>query len=210
MKNILFALVIVTANVSCTNETAFTDEVCFQQEVLPLINGSCAYSGCHNPVERISGYDFTNYEGILKAVTPGKYGSSKLYTSLISTTTMPPPPDDKFTRDKLELIATWIQQGAKNSTCSTNICDTSDVTLSGSVRPILQNYCGSCHLVNNPQGNVDFRTYDDLKIYVDQGSLIGSIKFESPWSRMPKNSNKIPSCDIQIIQIWLDHGALNN
>lgn len=210
IRKILFGVFIISWLISCKNETADPVEVCFERDVLPILSNSCAYNDCHNPDDRAGGIQLTTYNGVLRAVTPNNYRASKLYTSMVTFPVMPPKPYDRLGVEDLSIIAAWIEQGAKNNSCPPANCDTTNVSLSADVRPILTKYCGGCHLTNNPQGNVDFRTYDDLRIYVDDGSLTGSINHISPWSQMPKGSGKIPACSINIIDAWLHNGALNN
>jgi hypothetical protein len=45
---------------------------------------------------------------------------------------------------------------------------------------------------------------------VNNGKLMGSITWASGFSPMPKNASKMPDCEIQKIQKWIDQGALNN
>lgn len=88
-------------------------------------------------------------------------------------------------------------------------CNVSDVTYSGSVQPILQNRCVSCHNANFPSGNVRLDNYNLVKIHVDGGELLGSIKHLPGYSPMPQG-NKLDDCSIQIIETWINNGALNN
>lgn len=210
IKSFYLYVIVMIVPMSCQNESSPTPEICFENDVLPIFLTSCTYSGCHNAVDREKGWDLTTYNGIIRGINPGNYKSSEMYKVLISANPMPPSPYDRLDHDQLVTIASWIEQGAKNTSCPPTNCDTSNVSLASDVIPILQVYCGSCHMVNKPQGNVDFRTYDDLRIYVDDNSLIGSIKFQSGFSAMPKNSNKIPSCAINTIESWVRNGAPNN
>ncbi|MEP7195074.1 MAG: hypothetical protein ABI851_01050 [Saprospiraceae bacterium] len=196
---------------SCTNDSGQSIEVCFQTEVLPIFVSTCTYSGCHNTFDNAKNLDLSNYEGILKSIQPGNHRASDSYKVLISLNSpMPPSPYDRLTEDKLLTIASWIDQGANNNACQSVNCDTSNISLSGQVKPILDKYCGGCHSIKTPQGNIDFRTYSSLKKYVDNGSLVGSINFDQSFSNMPKNSNKMPACDINIIAKWVNDGAPNN
>lgn len=42
-------------------------QVCFDQEVFPLIISNCTQSGCHNSTDNVARLDYTSPEGILKA-----------------------------------------------------------------------------------------------------------------------------------------------
>jgi hypothetical protein len=92
-------------------------------------------------------------------------------------------------------------------------CDTTNVTYSSSVVPVLEQYCLGCH--NNTSasslgGNLKLENYPDVKIRVDDGSLLGAIRQESGYSAMPKGASKIDNCKITIIEKWVESGAANN
>jgi hypothetical protein len=187
-------------------------EVCFESDVLPILQSNCTQSGCHNAQDRADGYATTNYPEIMTRVKPGDYKGSKLYQSLIGRgELMPKKPYDPLSDNEIAIIALWIDSGAKNTTnCVTGVCDTTVVTLAGQVKPIFDKYCNGCHSANESQGGIDLETYNRIKRTVDNGSLIGSITHNSNYSKMPKNGNKIPDCDIAKISKWIRLGALNN
>ena len=83
-------------------------------------------------------------------------------------------------------------------------------TFSGSVLPLLNNRCNSCHGGVSPSGGIKLTTYTDVMKYVNNESLMGSINHLAGFSAMPKNAGKMSSCDIGTIQKWIDSGALNN
>ncbi|PKP01345.1 MAG: hypothetical protein CVU14_05410 [Bacteroidetes bacterium HGW-Bacteroidetes-9] len=89
-------------------------------------------------------------------------------------------------------------------------CDTTGVTYSGVVSPILASNCNSCHSPASPSGNVITSTYEGLKTAVDNGSFRKAINHEAGASPMPKNGNKLPVCDLNKIDAWLNQGAPQN
>jgi hypothetical protein len=90
-------------------------------------------------------------------------------------------------------------------------CDTTNVTYTGTVAPILDSYnCISCHGSSFPQGNVVLGNYDDLKIVVDNGRFWGAINHDDGYSPMPQNLPKMDDCDLKKIRTWMDEGAMNN
>jgi len=92
-------------------------------------------------------------------------------------------------------------------------CDTTNVTFSGSVAPILSNYCLSCHSNNTAASfgnNIKLQDYADVKLRVDDGKLIGSIMHSSGYSPMPKGTAPLESCKLTIINKWVNAGAPNN
>lgn len=92
-------------------------------------------------------------------------------------------------------------------------CDTTNVTYTASVVPILENSCYSCHsnaTASSFGGAIKLQNYDDVKLHVDDGKLLGSIKRTGGYSPMPKGSSQLVSCKITTVQKWIDAGAPNN
>jgi mono/diheme cytochrome c family protein len=90
---------------------------------------------------------------------------------------------------------------------STN-CDTTSVTYSGKVQPILATSCVGCHNSGNAQGGYDLSSHTGVSN--SSARLLGSIKHSSGFSAMPKNAPKLGDCQILIIEKWLANGAPNN
>ena len=185
--------------------------VCFEQEVLPIFQSNCTQSGCHNSSSRQSGYDFSNYEGIMRAVKPGDYKGSTVYH--ITTTPfgiMPPSPYNRLSDEQITTIALWIDQGANNLPCQVTACDTTNVTFSSSVMPLLDTYCNGCHGGSAPSGDINLTNYSGVKASADNGKLLGSVKWASGYVAMPQGSNKLSSCNIAKIEKWIVSGAKND
>ncbi len=89
-------------------------------------------------------------------------------------------------------------------------CDTTNATYSGKVKSIMDNNCVGCHSSSNPQGSVNLDSYSNVKTYVNNGKLMGSINQTSGFSAMPKGGSKLSNCNTYTIQIWIDKGSLNN
>jgi hypothetical protein len=89
-------------------------------------------------------------------------------------------------------------------------CDTSNVTYSTTVAPIMANTCNGCHGGNFPQAGIRTDTYANLKIIADNGRLWGAINHENGFSPMPQNQPKMNDCNLAKIRKWLDEGALDN
>jgi hypothetical protein len=93
-----------------------------------------------------------------------------------------------------------------------NTCDTTNVTFSATVKPILQSNCWACHSnSNSAAGNgVKLEDYTDVKTSADNGSLLGTITHKSPYNPMPLNGPALDNCSISAIKLWIDAGALDN
>lgn len=108
---------------SCKHEVISAeqmDPICFTEQVLPIFQNSCATSGCHDATTAEKGYVFTDYAGIMKAITPGNAAKSKAYRAITGASELMPP-DNPLPIDKRTLIRLWIEQGAKDTTCGTGI-----------------------------------------------------------------------------------------
>jgi mono/diheme cytochrome c family protein len=93
----------------------------------------------------------------------------------------------------------------------TFVCDTAQVaTFSAVVQPILANSCTSCHSGSNPQGGVDLSSWAATQDFVTNGSLVGSISYESGYSKMPKNAAQLSTCEIEQVRKWVLAGAKND
>ena len=89
-------------------------------------------------------------------------------------------------------------------------CDTSAVTYSGTVAPILAANCYSCHRASIAEGGVILDNYAGVKEKASTGHLIGAITHAPGFSPMPQGGPKLSTCDIEKIKKWVDAGALNN
>ena len=81
------------------------------------------------------------------------------------------------------------------------------------VLPLLNSRCNSCHSTSSSSssgGGIILDNYTEVKKQADSGKLLGAIQHASGYSAMPKNSGKIPACEIQKIQNWIASGTLNN
>jgi len=94
-----------------------------------------------------------------------------------------------------------------------NDCDTTIVTYVQSVVPIIQNNCLSCHSNTSATalgGNVRLEEYVDIKLKADDGKLLGTISHAAGFVPMPQGAPKLQECNIAIIRLWIEAGALNN
>lgn len=90
-------------------------------------------------------------------------------------------------------------------------CITENMSLAEDILPILNNYqCNSCHSAASNSGSVNIEGYTNLKIWVDNGLLLGSIKHDGTASQMPKAAAKMNQCDIDKVEAWIIQGAQDN
>jgi mono/diheme cytochrome c family protein len=194
------------------NNPSTGDSICFNTQIFPLIQSSCAMSGCHDAGTAADGIAFTNYQSIRNQVSPRNLSNSEIYEVITETDLdkrMPPPPSNALSSEQIAIIRSWILEGAKNVIC-VNSCDTNQFTYNVGIKPIIDTYCKGCHSGANPSGAVLLSNYTEVKMQVDNGKLLGSIKHNLGFSAMPKNSNKLSDCNIKKIEKWIAQGALNN
>ena len=85
-------------------------EVSYQQEIIQIMNNSCAYSPCHVPGS--GNYDFTRYEVLADRIRAGR-----LEERLLISTGNPLHMPQGYTLDECQLykLRLWIHQGFKNN-----------------------------------------------------------------------------------------------
>lgn len=89
-------------------------------------------------------------------------------------------------------------------------CETEDMSFKNDIQPILDNHCLSCHNAGSNLGNVNLTGFDQVKIYIDNGRLIGAITHMNGFSPMPQGNPKLSDCQISKFQAWIDQGLSNN
>ena len=89
-------------------------------------------------------------------------------------------------------------------------CDTSNVTYSGVILPLLQDNCYICHNTVSQFGGIILEGYDQVITHVNSGELLGVLKHEAGFPPMPLNQPKLPACVIAKIEAWISNGAMND
>jgi len=197
--------------------TCDPDSVYFQNVILPLFVTNCAVSNCHDAQTHKEGIVLDSYinimmTGDIRAFDPNH---GKIYRYITTTNTddrMPPSPRNALSPTDAGLIAKWINQGALNNACygGNDNCDTSNVTYSGTIAPLLQSRCTGCHSGSYPGGNINLTAHSGVQAVALNGHLLGSINHNYGYSAMPKNLSKLPDCQIAQVRIWIENGSLNN
>lgn len=90
-------------------------------------------------------------------------------------------------------------------------CNTDNIRYSDNVNRILTDYgCVGCHNDMFSSGGVNLEEHAGVKLQVDNGRLMGSVRHEQGFAPMPQNQTKLRDCDIDKLQAWIDAGAPNN
>ena len=200
--------------------------VCFQNEILPIFQNSCA--SCHGSTRGEAGLNFSSYEGIMKAINPGNPDKSKAYQAITSTFQLMPP-DNALPEDKRILIRLWIEQGAKETTCTTSSTSsgtTTETTQSGTlwacydrdIQPILMSSCAvsGCHNATTHKDGVDLSSYQTAIVRIKAGdpthsSIYNAITAKSGSEELmpPKPYSPLSKAAIDTIYSWIKRGGLN-
>ncbi|WP_187262973.1 hypothetical protein [Pontibacter beigongshangensis] len=89
-------------------------------------------------------------------------------------------------------------------------CDTTAVTYSATVRPILAANCYSCHSSADPSGGVVLDTHAGVSQPAGSGKLLGVISHAPGFVPMPQSGGKLSDCNITKIRQWIEAGAPDN
>jgi len=197
-----------------------SDSICFESAVLPIFQTNCAKSGCHDAATAQDGYILDSYDNLFKKegeaedknIRPFDAENSELYKVLFETgdKKMPPVGNPDLTTVQKNLIARWINEGAKNTSNCNTACDSSQFTFAADITPILQNHCTGCHSGQAPPNGVDLTSYDGVSQVALSGLLYGVIAHLPGFDPMPKGSGVLSECEIAQIREWIDAGSLNN
>lgn len=93
-----------------------------------------------------------------------------------------------------------------------NVCDTTNVTYSTTVKGILQNNsCMTCHSGSAAAGGgIVLDTYTGVKTVAQNGGLYGAVTHSASFTPMPQSGGKLSNCDISKLKTWIDAGNPNN
>ncbi len=198
-----------TSGIPCDPDTIY-----FQNSILPMLVSNCAMSGCHDVATASDGVILTSYAYVMATadVRPFDLQGSDLYEVITESDPdkkMPPPPRPSLTSAQIDIIATWINQGAKDLTCGIS-CDTTNITFSSTINPIIQNKCVGCHSGSNPPQGINLSAYSGVQAVALNGKLHGAVSHSAGFVAMPPTGPKLPDCEILQIKKWVDAGAPNN
>ncbi len=185
------------------------DTVYFVEQVLPLMEG-CAISGCHSGTLAQEGVKLNNYSDIIRTggINKGNADDSELYRVLLGGKKMPPSPRSTLSQESIALVGKWIDQGALNNSCPQVGCGVDSVSYANDIFPIVNDYCTYCHQGSSPDGSIKMTNYDEIVVMCAQDNFINVIQdYGNP---MPKNSQGLTPCQVEMFQKWIDYGFPNN
>ncbi len=183
------------------------DTIYFRNSVYPVILSGCARSKCHDQTTHKGDLILDNYSEIAALVTPFYPEKSVLYKMLYSNSEGRMPPDAPLSDEGKSIIYWWISQGAFNNGCDSTGCDSLNVTYTGSVNPIVQAWCVTCHSGSKPAGGIGLETYDEVVTAANSGRLMGAIRQEPGFKPMPDPGTvKLSPCEINLFAKWIQIG----
>ena len=193
------------------------DTVYFQNDILPIFLNTCAISGCHDAATAREGLVLDNYSHIVNngKLKKGKPNSSEMYRVMNYSGENRMPPKNSgvsLSQDQINMVYTWILQGAQNNSCNANAggCDTSNMSFASNIQPILNKYCTGCHNSSLAQKGVRLDNYNGVVASVNSGQLVASIEWQAGYTPMPYGGNQLDQCTINKIKSWINNGAKNN
>jgi hypothetical protein len=89
-------------------------------------------------------------------------------------------------------------------------CDSTNVTYSQTISPIMSANCNVCHSTNLAAGNVITDTYIGLSAMAANGKLWGGISWASGFNPMPNGGTQLSPCDLGKIKKWINQGYPDN
>lgn len=192
------------------------DTVYFQSQILPLLISRCTEPGCHGAASAEKGVVLDSYFKVtttLKNITSTDPDKNELLEVILHDNPnrrMPQTPRPPLNSAEIQLIQTWIAQGAKNNGCNANFagCDSTSFTWSAFVQPLIQTQCQGCHSGSAPQGGINLGSYAAVKAQVTNGKLYASVT--RSFAYMPKGGNRLDDCTIKRLKTWIDAGAPEN
>lgn len=190
----------------CDPETIY-----FEQDILPFFTARCGFEGCHSSATNEAGVTLDNYNDIIADldILDDDWNDNELYEVLYENDPqMPPDPYPALLQDQIDMLFTWINQGAQNNSCEG--CLTENVTYQTTIGSLIQNRCQGCHSGSSPDGGILLMNYDQISNLALNGPMLDAVQHTGSATPMPYNSAQLPQCEIDQIEIWINNGAPQN
>jgi hypothetical protein len=182
---------------------------CFDRDIDPILQSSCALAGCHNSTSHAAGIDLSSYSKVLAIIKKGDAAGSKLYRAITASQNsddfMPPKPYSPLSRAAIDTIKSWINRGGLNEECAA-ACDTTGImTYAAHIKPIMDLSCVSCHGNTSPSGGINLTSWSSVKSAAQTGKLLPAVKRQAGYQAMPP-SYSLSDCEIKQIENWIAQG----
>lgn len=90
-----------------------------------------------------------------------------------------------------------------------NPCDTTLVSFTADISPIINTNCATCHGGSAPSAGIALTNYTEITTLASD-KLLGVIRHEPTFSPMPKGMSRMEACMINKIEKWVNDGKPNN
>lgn len=185
-----------------------TQWACFERDIQPILNSSCAVANCHDAITHKDGINLSNYATAFATIRPGNPEGSKLYKAIIenpnSEDFMPRKPYSALSHASIDTIYSWIKRGGLYEECA-SICDTvGTIVYSKHIKPIFDRSCTSCHGAYNPSGGIKLLSSTDIQTVAKSGKLLAAIHRTGTYAMPPSYS--LNSCQLRTIELWINQG----
>lgn len=196
----------IDPGVHTISEACDQDSVYFVNDIRPILISYCATSGCHDPISAEGELIAVNYNSLLNSdkIVRGNPIESTLYQRITSGSPdlqMPPPGEVALNAGQINLIETWISQGAKNNECIGE-CETENLNFNDHIAVIIKDYCAGCHGGNNPDGDLLLENYQQVRAAGMDGRLLGTIRKQAGFIPMPFYGS-MTDCEVNQIEAWV-------
>lgn len=224
------ALVMAGVQIRCRHDglnVAELDKVCYEKDIAPIFQSCSAANGCHNQQSSEGGYVFTDYNSVMKAITPFNAQKSTAYKAITGKGFMQlmPPTGALSQADRIK-IRVWIDQGAEQTTCATSGTGNNTsgipadkVCFQRDLLPVLVSSCGitGCHdQATHKEGYIVANYLTVMSNLVRAGSPANS-KLYSVITKNPTDEEFMPPKPYPALTTavkdsifkWIKNGALN-
>ena len=121
---VIFLFLTIFLTVQCSSDSISPPEGCDAMEptyntmVKPIIDQTCAYSGCHDGSGGIGPGDYSSYSGLQQIINDGSFTDRVINLKDNASRGMPPnssvypeSQQDDLSEAQFEIISCWIQDG---------------------------------------------------------------------------------------------------
>jgi uncharacterized membrane protein len=125
---------------------------------------------------------------------------------------MPPSPRSPLTTEQIAALSQWIKDGAQNSDCPSQSCDsTGTMSFSTQINPLIQTNCVGCHNGTLASGGINLSSYNQIALSAqtirnNTPLLLGVIKRQQGFIAMPPTFS-LDACAVTKIEKWINQGA---
>jgi mono/diheme cytochrome c family protein len=105
-------------------------------------------------------------------------------------------------------LAPGCQNANEEELLNNSPCDTTAVTYTQHIRPILTAHCTRCHTGASAEAGWDLSQYSFLvQMQADApGLLVGVVEHQTGFQAMPRSGPKLSRCDRDRIRAWIARG----